>query len=332
MAELDPECHSGAVSFGQQFPPADWFSISQHLDTEESFEDYAKFRSSLMHIYTSLTMSIISENEVPFGWFSGEEQKLLERYRFDAYVQSSGRIRCDTNVSAILRGMVQGFSPPMTTQGTILHAYHRHLGELHYKHQFFACRKGLAKCDFIKCDSDFDEIFQRLKSEKKWPQLHESVIRIALDQHFSLLRMLNDDNLAMMGCVSVGNITEGDKLLEAINKEYAKELCDLTKSFQELRKIYYFKHLEFKILQHRLADQAVASRTACIPKECHFTSPKLIQVKDRALVAKNRILEKISGLKVRRVGRGFGGPSTSLVPGLVLFASIATLGIGKKKA
>jgi len=144
--------------------------------------------------------------------------------------------------------------------------------------------------------------------------------------------MLNDDNLAMMGCVSIGNITEGDKLLEAINKEYAKELCDLTKSFQELRKIYYFKHLEFKILQHRLADQAVASRTACIPKECHFTSPKLIQVKDRALVAKNRILEKISGLKVRRVGRSFGGPSTSLVPGLVLFASIAALGIGKKKA
>lgn len=66
MDELSPHCPSGVVSFCQTFTPVQWSSFSQFLETGEALDDYAKFRSSLMGTYASLTMSIASDNKVIF--------------------------------------------------------------------------------------------------------------------------------------------------------------------------------------------------------------------------------------------------------------------------
>ncbi|CAL5398498.1 unnamed protein product [Camellia sinensis] len=64
MDKLTPQLPSGIASFCQQHPPANWRQFSNiFLETEESLVDYAKFCSSVMDIYSSLAMSIASENE-----------------------------------------------------------------------------------------------------------------------------------------------------------------------------------------------------------------------------------------------------------------------------
>ncbi|CAL5351704.1 unnamed protein product [Camellia sinensis] len=62
----------------------------------------------------------------------------------------------------------------------VVNRYTSYLRELHYIHKNYACRKIIAKCDFIKWDSDFDDIFQRLKSQKKWSEFSDSSLKTAL--------------------------------------------------------------------------------------------------------------------------------------------------------
>ncbi|CAL5340582.1 unnamed protein product [Camellia sinensis] len=110
-------------------------------------------------------------------------------------------------------------------------------------------------------DSDFDDIFQRLKSEKKWSEFSDSSLKTALIEHFSLLHKLND-NLD----ISVGNMSEGDSILEAITKDYSEELSRLTKGIAETRMKNYVDHLEFKRLVNKCAAQAKALSTEFIAK------------------------------------------------------------------
>ncbi|THG08613.1 hypothetical protein TEA_014075 [Camellia sinensis var. sinensis] len=110
-------------------------------------------------------------------------------------------------------------------------------------------------------DSDFDDIFQRLKSEKKWSEFSDSSLKTALIEHFSHLHKLND-NLD----ISVGNMSEGDSILEAITKDYSEELSRLTKGIAETRMKNYVDHLEFKRLVNKCAAQAKALSTEFIAK------------------------------------------------------------------
>ncbi|KAG5546503.1 hypothetical protein RHGRI_018626 [Rhododendron griersonianum] len=271
MDELSPHHPSGTVSFCQTFTPVQWSSFSQFLETGEALDDYTKFRSSLMGTYASLTMSIASDNKALMGWHCGDELERLKSYNVATNVRSS------------------------------MKRYSLHLKRLHFLHQLYAYRKALAKLDFIKCDSDFDEVFRRLKSEKQWTDISDGTLRHAL---------------------------AGDKLLEAIENEYSQEVSDLIKVFKERNMRDFFSdHMEAKILQRKLFDQAESSRTVMLPKECHFTSPKLSPLIDRALVHRSQALEKFLELK-GRWGRSIGGLRSKLWPVAVVFAGIPAAYIG----
>ncbi|KAG5546518.1 hypothetical protein RHGRI_018635 [Rhododendron griersonianum] len=261
MDELSPHHPSGTVSFCQKFTPVRWSSFSRFLETGEALDDYAKFRSSLMGTYASLTMSIASDNKALMGWHCGDELERLKSYNVAANVRSS--MKHDDNLDELLDEF-QLFNVATDPVG---------------KNVF--------------CDSDFDEVFQRLKSEKQWTDISDGTLRHALAQHFSLLRKLNDD-LGMIGLASASKMPKGDKLLEAIENEYSQEVSDSIKDFKE---------------------------------ECHFTSPKLSPLIDRALVHRSQALEKFLELK-GRWGRSIGGLRSKLWPVAVVFAGIPAAYIG----
>ncbi|KAG5546502.1 hypothetical protein RHGRI_018626 [Rhododendron griersonianum] len=308
MDELSPHHPSGTVSFCQTFTPVQWSSFSQFLETGEALDDYTKFRSSLMGTYASLTMSIASDNKALMGWHCGDELERLKSYNVATNVRSS--MKHDDKLDELLDEF-QLFN--VTRSGKMCgqvkrkpgaeidRRYSLHLKRLHFLHQLYAYRKALAKLDFIKCDSDFDEVFRRLKSEKQWTDISDGTLRHAL---------------------------AGDKLLEAIENEYSQEVSDLIKVFKERNMRDFFSdHMEAKILQRKLFDQAESSRTVMLPKECHFTSPKLSPLIDRALVHRSQALEKFLELK-GRWGRSIGGLRSKLWPVAVVFAGIPAAYIG----
>ncbi|KAI8024368.1 hypothetical protein LOK49_LG03G02944 [Camellia lanceoleosa] len=272
MDKLTPQLPSGVASFCQRYPPANWRQFSNiFLKIEESLVDYAKFCSSVMDIYSSLAVSIASENEVSFGWICGEDLNYFKRYYFNAHVLSSGPMQHDTRLVDIIHG---GF-----------------------------------------------------EVREKWSEFSDSSLKTALIEHFSLLHKLND-NLD----ISVGNTSEGDRILEAITEDYSKELSCLTKGIAEVRMKNYVDHLEFKSLVNKCAAQAKALSTEFIAKDCAFTPQKLFRLKDRAMTAESWMLEKFSRLKGRGAGN-YVGSFTRGVPAFLLLAasSVAALGTGRQK-
>ncbi|XP_028074229.1 uncharacterized protein LOC114276627 isoform X4 [Camellia sinensis] len=297
MDKLTLQLPSGIASFCHRYPPANWRQFANiFLKTEESLVDYAKFCSSVMDIYSSLVVSTASENEH------------------------------DTRLVDMISGGFEGLSLPKGTRLDHLLRYTSYLRELHYVHKNYACRKILAKCDFIEWDSDFDEIFQRLKSEKKWSEFSDVSLKTALIEHFSLLHKLND-NLD----ISVGNMSEissqGDSILEAITKDYSEELSRLTKGIAEVRMKNYVDHLEFKSLVNKCAAQAKALSTEVIAKDCALNPQKLFRLKDRAMTAESWMLEKFSRLK-GRVRGNYVGPFTRGVPAFLLLAALSVAALG----
>ncbi|XP_028074230.1 uncharacterized protein LOC114276627 isoform X5 [Camellia sinensis] len=182
------------------------------------------------------------------------------------------------------------------------------------------------RLDHLLWDSDFDEIFQRLKSEKKWSEFSDVSLKTALIEHFSLLHKLND-NLD----ISVGNMSEissqGDSILEAITKDYSEELSRLTKGIAEVRMKNYVDHLEFKSLVNKCAAQAKALSTEVIAKDCALNPQKLFRLKDRAMTAESWMLEKFSRLK-GRVRGNYVGPFTRGVPAFLLLAALSVAALG----
>ncbi|CAL5362777.1 unnamed protein product [Camellia sinensis] len=277
MDKLTLQLPSGIASFCHRYPPANWRQFANiFLKTEESLVDYAKFCSSVMDIYSSLVVSIASENEVSFGWICGEDLNYFKRYYFNAFVLSSGPMQHDTRLVDMISGGFEGLSLPKGTRLDHLLRYTSYLRELHYVHKNYACRKILAKCDFIEVGTVIlMKYFKRLKSEKKWSEFSDVSLKTALitflverdlDQisileHFSLLHKLND-NLD----ISVGNMSKGDSILEAITKDYSEELSRLTKGIAEVRMKNYVDHLEFKSLVNKCAAQAKALSTEVIAK------------------------------------------------------------------
>ncbi|KAI8533603.1 hypothetical protein RHMOL_Rhmol10G0022500 [Rhododendron molle] len=276
MSKLSPDCPLGVVSFVQEtgLVSIDWL-VNKYFRTEESSEDYAKFRRSLMDNFSSLALSAIMENEVPFGWCANDELRTLETYYFIASLRSSRHKR---DLSS-------------------------ELFELKLIHSYYAYAKSLSTCDFIKLDSDFEEIFQRLKSENRWPEQSDDFLRALLENHFSILHEVNDNS-------SVMDVSAGNRLELWINK-------------------YFVPHMKYKSMVQKHLDQARVLRTEYIPQESHLTTQKRFELKNRALVAKSWILEKLSQMKGRGE-RQYWGPGTRCVPGLLLvFASLTAVSIGK---
>ncbi|KAF7130111.1 hypothetical protein RHSIM_Rhsim10G0015100 [Rhododendron simsii] len=330
MAKLTPDCPTGAVSFVQEMGSRsiDWHSVSDYLRTEESLEDYAKFRHSLMDNYSSLVLSAATENEVPFGWYANVELRTLDTYYFIASLRSSRHKRHAGLSNEMFQDVLpewKGFSSPMACE---VHRHNFDLGfelfELKRIHSYYAYAKSLSKCNFIKLDSDFEEIFQRLTSENRWPELSDDFLRALLENHFSLLHELND-NLSVMD-VSAGNRLVGNRVLEAINKLYAKEFGDTTKNYEELWiNKYFVPHMKYKSMVQKRLDQARVLRTEYIAQESHLTTQNRFELKNRALVAKSWILEKLSQTKGRGGGQ-YRGPGTRCVPGLLLvFAPLTAM-------
>ncbi|KAG5546515.1 hypothetical protein RHGRI_018632 [Rhododendron griersonianum] len=101
MDELSPHHPSGTVAFCQRFTPVQWSSFSRFLETGEALDDYAKFRSSLMGTYASLTMSIASDNKALMGWHCGDELERLKSYNVATNVRSSMKV-CMGSSSLVL--------------------------------------------------------------------------------------------------------------------------------------------------------------------------------------------------------------------------------------
>ncbi|XP_058186248.1 uncharacterized protein LOC131303414 isoform X2 [Rhododendron vialii] len=269
MGRLSPDCPTGAVWFVQEMGSRsiNWNSVRNYLRTEESLEDYAKFRHSLMDNFSSLVLSATTENEVPFGWYANIELRTLETYYFIASLRSSRHKRHAAPMNEMFQDVLpewKGFSYPM---GSEVHGHNfdlaSELRELKHIHSYYAYAKSLSKCDFIKLDSDFEEIFQRLKSENRWPELSDDFLRALLENHFSLLHELND-NLSVMD-VSAGNRLKGNRVLEAINKLYAKEFGDITKNYEELWiNKYFVPHMNYKSMVQKNLDRAQVLRTEYI--------------------------------------------------------------------
>ncbi|KAG5527178.1 hypothetical protein RHGRI_028175 [Rhododendron griersonianum] len=339
MSKLSPDCPLGAVSFVQEMGlvSINWDLVSEYFRTEESREDYAKFRRSLMENFSSLALSAIMENEVPFGWYANDELRTLETYYFIASLRSS-RHKREINCCSMLPLLVKCskrfyrngkvFLLLLEVKSIVITLYACPLCDLAFElrelkriHSYYAYAKSLSKCDFIKLDSDFEEIFQRLKSENRWPELSDDFLRALLENHFSILHEVNDNSSVMD--VSAGNRLEENRLLEAINKRYAKEFGDTTKNYEELWiNEYFVPHMKYKSMVQKNLDQARVLRTEHIPLESHLTTQKRFELKNRALVAKGWIVEKLSQMKGRAGGQ-YRGSGTGRVPGLLLvFASL----------
>ncbi|KAF7130117.1 hypothetical protein RHSIM_Rhsim10G0015700 [Rhododendron simsii] len=102
MAKLTPDCPTGAVSFVQEMGSRsiDWHSVSDYLRTEESLEDYAKFRHSLMDNYSSLVLSAATENEFSLeeearklSWDHHDILSVLPEYNVSSHCTTSARLR-----------------------------------------------------------------------------------------------------------------------------------------------------------------------------------------------------------------------------------------------
>ncbi|KAG5527187.1 hypothetical protein RHGRI_028177 [Rhododendron griersonianum] len=133
--------------------------------------------------------------------------------------------------------------------------------------------------------------------------------------------------------VSAGNRLEGQRVLEAINKLYAKEFGDTTKNYEELWiNNYFVPHMKYKSIVQKHLDLVRGLRTEYIPQESYLAATqKRFELKNRALVAKSWILEKLSQMKGRGGGQ-YRGLGTGRVPGLLLvFASLTAVGIGRSK-
>ncbi|KAI8533595.1 hypothetical protein RHMOL_Rhmol10G0022500 [Rhododendron molle] len=270
MSKLSPDCPLGVVSFVQEtgLVSIDWL-VNKYFRTEESSEDYAKFRRSLMDNFSSLALSAIMENEVPFGWCANDELRTLETYYFIASLRSSRHKRHAAPLSEMFQEVLpewKGFSAP---NASLVHRHNFDLSselfELKLIHSYYAYAKSLSTCDFIKLDSDFEEIFQRLKSENRWPEQSDDFLRALLENHFSILHEVNDNSSVMD--VSAGNRLEENRLLEAINKRYAKEFGDTTKNYEELWiNKYFVPHMKYKSMVQKHLDQARVLRTEYIPQ------------------------------------------------------------------
>ncbi|THG12509.1 hypothetical protein TEA_012284 [Camellia sinensis var. sinensis] len=210
------------------------------------------------------TTTLCIMSKVSFGWICGEDLNYFKRYYFNAFVLSSGPMQHDTRLVDMISGGFEGLSLPKGTRLDHLLTNGIDVGLLKEEtmcHAPVSNLSGLSLSVTLKWDSDFDEIFQRLKSEKKWSEFSDVSLKTALIEHFSLLHKLND-NLD----ISVGNMSEGDSILEAITKDYSEELSRLTKGIAEVRMKNYVDHLEFKSLVNKCAAQAKALSTEVIAK------------------------------------------------------------------
>ncbi|KAI8552823.1 hypothetical protein RHMOL_Rhmol06G0298200 [Rhododendron molle] len=96
MDELSPHCPSGTVSFCQTFAKCG----GRHSHDSLKLENHAKFRSSLMETYASLTMSIATE--ALMGWHVRDELETLESYNVAANVHSSSLMKVCIGSSSLM--------------------------------------------------------------------------------------------------------------------------------------------------------------------------------------------------------------------------------------
>ncbi|KAI8537083.1 hypothetical protein RHMOL_Rhmol10G0307400 [Rhododendron molle] len=105
------------------------------------------------------------------------------------------------------------------------------LMKLEYIHEYFACWKSLAKCEFIKFDSDLSGIFNRIKCEGKWPEGSDKMLKVTLAEHLKLLCQLTNHNKATGGPMLDSKVPElfSTDLEEAIDGKYQAAILAFNK-------------------------------------------------------------------------------------------------------
>ncbi|KAA8537945.1 hypothetical protein F0562_027475 [Nyssa sinensis] len=338
VGEFAPVLATGAVLLSESFNRTQWHKLDKFLKTKESMDDFAKFRYFATDVFSSALLSVIAETKFVDVFSAEEEQKVLQNYYFYAYLQTCDFIQHDSDLDQIIRDDVLDLQN-FYNLGESDVSYHldRHISklkDLYSIHQFYAYRKSLAKCDFIKWNSDFDEIFEKLKSENMWSELPNSYLSACLDQHFLLLhRLKNGGNI--MGSVSNFNTPEWlrSHLLEAINEEYSEKLANTNKEFVEMRTGQYLEHFRFKNLVAKRVVEAQQLSTLYFAEAHQWSTEsmlkrrffeKLSQLKNGAKsVSKSWVLDKMSRLK-DQVGRKTGGQVMKRLSGFILGAATLT--------
>lgn len=212
-------------------------------------------------------------------WHARQEAMQLQNYHFGVYLESCDFIKYDSNPNQVLeddrldRQSFPALSPKDMME--LIEFHINRLMKLEYIHEYFACWKSLAKCEFIKFDSDLSGIFNRIKCEEKWPEVSDKMLKVTLAEHVKLLCQLTNHNKATGGPVLDSKVPElfSTDLEEAIDGKYQAAILAFNKKDSQRRLKDYHDHGRFKHLVTKLAIQSRASGIGLLPKkrleDCH---------------------------------------------------------------
>lgn len=311
--------------------------------TKESRDDYESFLCQVEDIFTNLVLNVVlqdvSHGQELMEFDAREEAKRLQEYYFGVYLESCDNfIKYDSSIDQILeddRLDKQSFLALHQRDMKLLMADHlNRLKMLENIHELFAYWKSLAKCDYIKFDSDFSGIFTRIKCEEKWPEVSDNMLEMALAEHLKLLRQLSTNKKATGAPTPDCKVPEilGSDLEEAIDAEYQARLQAFNKIHSEIRLEDYRAHERFEHLVTKRVFQSHALRVEFLPKSQKI-EPMAPMLKRTELkygskpLSMNRFLAELKDLPR---GKAFRSYSTGW-PVVMLGVVITTgLGIGRK--
>lgn len=311
--------------------------------TKESRDDYESFLCQVEDIFTNLVLNVVlqdvSHGQELMEFDAREEAKRLQEYYFGVYLESCDNfIKYDSSIDQILeddRLDKQSFLALHQRDMKLLMADHlNRLKMLENIHELFAYWKSLAKCDYIKFDSDLSGIFTRIKCEEKWPEVSDNMLEMALAEHLKLLRQLSTNKKATGAPTPDCKVPEilGSDLEEAIDAEYQARLQAFNKIHSEIRLEDYRAHERFEHLVTKRVFQSHALRVEFLPKSQKI-EPMAPMLKRTELkygskpLSMNRFLAELKDLPR---GKAFRSYSTGW-PVVMLGVVITTgLGIGRK--
>ncbi|KAH7857391.1 hypothetical protein Vadar_012154 [Vaccinium darrowii] len=332
--------------------------------TKESRDDYESFLCQVEDIFTNLVLNVVLQDvphgQVLMGFDAREEAKRLQEYYFGVYLESCDNfIKYDSSIDQILeddRLDKQSFPALSQRDMKLLMAVHlNRLKMLENIHELFAYWKSLAKCNYIKLDSDLSGIFTRIKCEEKWPEVSDNMLEMALAEHLKLLRQLSNNKKATGDPTPDCKVPEvkydfleikvieepslqailGSDLEEAIDAEYQARLLAFNKIHSEIRLEDYRAHERFEHLVTKRVFQSHALRVEFLPKSQKIEpmAPMLPMLKRMELkygskpLSMNRFLAELKDLPRARAFRSYSTGWPVVMLGVVITTGI---GIGRK--
>ncbi|CAL5055978.1 unnamed protein product [Urochloa decumbens] len=216
-------------------------SVRPILDSQQRFEGYLEFRDQACKIAATQLVSMIKsptdlllatkDDEELFApiyatYMAFRDQKTL--------LGDQGDGTLDGNIPNCYKGDVKLFKDMFS-------------GTLNHVRGYFAYRKGLLKLDFIKWDSDPEEVLKWLKTSTRWSELGNHDLRRGLS-HMHLLKELKTSNVNLLELENIA--------LEKINLELSSELEDYVGRYDSMLADHYFERMRYMNLARACSTEA----------------------------------------------------------------------------